>query len=213
MIFSVNFGGYVFAINQKPANVYVTLETPLYQSPNITAPLIKENESTFYVPTGTVLTVVQDYTDSTNTFYKVNIYNIVPSTNETDTAYILIAHTIDLKVKSPQKKLDVNATVKNDNSKIYRLNPETNQFEEIGLTLNKDTKIRILDNGYEKNKEYTHISFYSNDQEILSYYIKTADIYAKGISYTIVAACLTLFACVSIILVLLGIKSKKKRKK
>ena len=211
-IFSSGYGEAVFALNQNPdpEQIYVTLETPLYESPNINASLIKENDETIYLSVGTVLNVDQDFSDKT--FYKVKIYNIVQTANQNDTAYILIAHTLDNEYKSLQKRLDYNAVVKTDNAKIYKLNPNTNNYEETNITLSKDKKIRILDNGYEKNKEYTYISFYSNDNQIVSYYIKTADIHADGISYTIIAACLTLFACASIVLILLGIKGKKKKK-
>lgn len=209
-LFPHSFCENIFAYNKKPSQVYTTLETSLYKLPNITSDCIKDSSNKIiYLKTGTTLSIVQDYTDTNDMFYKINIFGIIPEADETDTAFVLIAHTADISSKSPQKKLDYNAKVKNDNSIIYQKSGDN--YIETSTVLNSGTNVRILDNGYKNKSEYTYISFYSNDNTIVSYYIKTTNLHADGINYTIIAACFTLFACVSIILALLGVKKKKSK--
>ena len=78
--------------------------------------------------------------------------------------------------------------------------------------MNKDTKVRILD-GYNKKKEFTYISFYDSNDDIVSYYIKTSDLSVNGVNYSLIIGIISLISCISVILIVFGIKGKKKKKR
>lgn len=191
-----------FAINE-PEYVRVILETSIYSEANIKSNILKSN-----LEVNTILKVDTDFSDTM--FYKISLYEIIDSATQSDFGYILKTHTLDSSIESPNKKLDYNAEVKNDGSMLYEYDYISNTYVETQNYLNKGTKIKILD-GYDKNKEYTYIS-YENNGDIISLYIKTSNLSVKGINYSVIVAISTLFTCVIILFIVFGIKGKTKKK-
>lgn len=205
------FGDIAFAsANKIPAKVKVVLPTYIYIENRVTSEICKKDGQNLQLDVNTVLIVDKTYEDST--FYKVCLENVIEGKTGDDYGFVLIAHVIDADKKSPEKKLDSNAKIKNDNSIVYLKNDTTNEYDATSITLNKGTKVRILD-GYDKKKEFTYISFYDSDNNIVSYYIKTKDLDVKGVNYSLIVGISSLTACVSVILILLGVKGKKKKNK
>lgn len=206
-----NFNQTIFAKTEIPENVTITLETGIFTQASLNSPMLNQQNNMVKLSVGTKLDVDTTFVDVNGLFYKVSIFEIITGATDGDFGYVLIAHTIDSATKSPQKKLDANAKIKNDNSKIYTKDPTTSIFNETEITLNKNTEVRILD-GYNKNKEYTYISFLNSDKEIVSYYIKTIDLLVVGVNYSLIVGISILIACITIVLTVLGIKSKNKKK-
>ncbi len=205
------FGDIAFAgTNKIPTKVSVVLPTYVYTENDIKSEIYKQNGQDLQLSVNTVLIVNTTFEDST--FYSVCLENVVEGKTSGDYGFVLIAHVIDADKKSPEKKLDSNAKIKNDNTIAYLKNGTTDEYSETGITLNKGTKVRILD-GYDKKKEFTYISFYDNDNNIVSYYVKTKDLDVKGVNYSLIVGISSLTACVSVILILLGINGKKKKNK
>ena len=157
----------VFA-SERPNQVKVVLQTYVYTNASITSPIFQVSGKDYKLDTNTVLNVDISFND--DTFYKVNLLDIIPEKTAEDYGYMLIAHTMDANDMSPTKKLDTNAKIKNDNAIVYKKDAEGN-YVQTEITLQKDTAVKILD-GYDKKREFTYISFYDNDNNIISYYIK-----------------------------------------
>ena len=198
-----NFASSFAYATNIPSQIKTTLTTNIYEQANIKSNIIKQLE------TGVVLNV--DTAFLNNAFYKISIYNIVENSQETDFGYVMKAHCLDASINSPQKQLDYNAKIKNDNAYVFEYDQITNSYNKINISLNKNTKIKILD-GYDKNKTYTYISFYNEDDDIVSYYVKTTDISVDGINYSVIVAISTLITCAVIISIVFGLKRKKRKK-
>ncbi len=198
-----NFASSFAYATNIPSQIKTTLTTNIYEQANIKSNIIKQLE------TGVVLNVDTEFLN--DTFYKISIYNIVENSQETDFGYVMKAHCLDASINSPQKQLDYNAKIKNDNAYVFEYDQITNSYNKINISLNKNTKIKILD-GYDKNKTYTYISFYNEDDDIVSYYVKTTDISVDGINYSVIVAISTLITCAVIISIVFGLKGKKRKK-
>lgn len=200
----------VFA-NTIPSSVTVTLQTPVYTQPSLTSSMFtKQDNSVIYLAQGTTLTV--DTTFKHDMFYKVIVYKVIETAKDGDFGYVLKSQTLNSSIQSPAKKLEANATVKNNNSQIFEYNQNTNTYTLVeNLTLNQDTPVRVLD-GYDANKEYTYISFTNLNGEIVFYYIQTINLAVNGINYSVLIAIIILISCAGIIAAMLGIKSKKSKK-
>ncbi len=203
-IFEFNNSSYFAFANKEPLQIKTIIETNLYNEPNIKSTILKK------LDIGIVLTVDTEFLD--DMFYKISLYKIMEDASKTDYAYVLKAHTLDNKINSPEKNLDYNALVKNDNSILYTFDTNTDSYNQTNIILKKDTKVRILD-GYDKNKEYTYISYQDENGEILSYYIKTINLKVNGINYSVIVAISTLITCAIIISIVFGIKGRKKKSK
>ncbi len=198
-----NANSFAFA-SDVPTKVKTIIETNLYSDANIKSDIIKK------LDVGIVLNVDKEFLD--DMFYKVSLYKIIEEASENDIAYVLKSHTLDSTINSPEKKLDYNAQIKNDNSVLYTYDTNSKTYIETNITLNKDTKVRILD-GYDKNKEFTCISYQNKDGDIVSYYIKTENLKVNGINYSVIVAISTLITCAIIISIVFGIKGRKKHQK
>ena len=199
---------FVYATN-IPSRVKTLTSTPIYAEANILADFVKDDQGNdVYLNENTTLCVDTNFADTK--FYKVSLYQIVEGKTQDDYGFVLISQTLDASITSPNAKLDTNATIKNDNSILYDKNGEN--FVENGKTLKASTKIRILD-GYDKNKEYTYISYQTDDGQIYYCYAKTKDIDVKGVNYSVIVAVSILVVCASLIVIVFGLKSKKKKKK
>lgn len=201
----------------RPNKVKVVLSTYIYsevyiddelQKPTLTNPIIQVDGKDFKLKVNDELNVDTDFSD--DMFYRVNLLNLVPGKTASDFGFVLISQTIDANNSSPVKKLDFNAKIKNDNSVIYTKN-NAGEFVKTEGTLNKNTEVRILD-GYNKKKEFTYISYYDNNNNIISNYIKTTDLSVSGVNYSLIIGILSLISCISAILIVFGIKGKKRKK-
>ena len=190
--------------SEEPEKVKVVADqTIVYKQPSITSDiLIAKCEY------GTVFDVISDDSIDYKLFHKVSVVGMLE--DETiQFGYILKAHTLDIQVTSPTKALDDNGVIRNDNAVVYEL--VDNQYVQTEKTLKKDTKIRVLD-GYDSSKEYTFVSFLENDI-LVSYYVKTADVQVFGVNYSLIVAIMTLITCACALSIVLGLKAKKKKKK
>ena len=190
--------------SDEPTKIRVVAnQTIIYKEPSITSDVIISN-----CVYGTVFDVVSDDTIDYKLFYKISIAGMVQD-QTIEFGYILKSHTLDCEIYSPKKVLDDNAVVKTDNAVVYQL--VNNEFVATQKTLAKDTKLRVLD-GYDSKKEYTFVSFLEND-DIVSYYLKTSDVDAHGINYSLIVAIMTLITCACALSIVFGVKAKKKKKK
>ena len=119
------------------------------------------------------------------------------------TGYVLKTLVISNSQKSPVKKLDTNATTKNDSLLFTKPDKQS----PANKTLSKDTPVKILD-GYDKDKEFTMISFQENET-VYTYFVETKNLSVPGINYTAIIAVSTIFAGVSIALMLFKIIKPK----
>lgn len=190
--------------SDEPTQVRVVAnQTIVYKEPSITSPVLLAN-----CEYGMVFDVISDDSIDYKLFYQVSVVGKVED-QTIKVGYVLKAHTLDCEITSPTKNLDDNAIIKNDNTIVYEL--VDNQYVQTPKTLAKGTKIRILD-GYDTKKEYTFVSFVENDV-IVSYYVKTADIEVHGINYSLIVAIMTLITCACALSIVFGIKAKKKKRK
>ena len=190
--------------SEEPQKIRVVAnQTIVYKEPSITSDILIEK-----CVYGTIFDVVSDDAIDYKLFYKVSVVGLVEDQTIT-VGYVLKSHTLDSTISSPTKALDDNATIKTDNAVVYELVDQ--QYVATQKTLAKDTKIRVLD-GYDSSKEYTHISFAENDTIVL-YYVKTADVQVYGVNYSLIVAIMTLITCACALSIVFGIKAKKKKKK
>lgn len=126
---------------------------------------------------------------------------------ENQNGYILKIAVIDNSLSSPQAILQTNAKTTTQVFAYEKIGDTYFQHEEV--TLQKDTRVRILD-GYDKGKQYTLVSF-EKENISYTYYVKTALIDPDGIDRTIVLAITLILACISGGLVLFKIFKPKRK--
>ena len=207
---SVSYGKNVFA-SSIPNQVRTLTQTPIYSESDIKSEIIKNSQNKdVYLSENTILNV--DTTFANTMFYKVLTFGIVDNATQNDYGFVLISQTLDANITSPEQKLDTNAIVKNDNSPIYNYNSNDQTYSQTDVNLSKDTKVRIL-NGYDSSKTYTYISYQKQNGEICYGYIRTLDLSVNGVNYSVIVAISILVVCASILLIVFGIKGKKKHKK
>lgn len=174
----------------------------IYAEASITSEIIKDN--CLY---GTELSVFSDFEN--DKFYKVHTLSIVNGATDSDYGYVLKAYVLDTTISSPAKKLQDNASVKNDETAVFsKVGDSYIKVETISLS--KGTKIQILD-GYDQNKTYCLVCF-ENEGNLVNYYIETKNIEVYGINYSVIVAIMTLITVGCIISIVLGVKAKKKQK-
>lgn len=167
-------------------------ECSIYQDADTTSPVYQTK-----IPHKTVLDA-EDYNEK---FYLI--------TYQSQTGYILKIHTMLEENSSPKKTLVFNAKIIKD-SNIYKL--ENDRFEDTYFDkLTSGTEIRLVD-GYNKDNDYTLISYYDEQGNILTYYIETQNIQVYGIPKTVFIAISLIIFSVSIIFILFGTKIKKQKR-
>lgn len=193
LLFLPNNQDTIFANNEKQVMV-VQNQTNLYSSTDLeSVVLCKINLKT--------ILKVEDTIENNYTFYKVTYNNF--------TGFVYSNHCMDIANRSPNDYLDYNGKIISDNTKVYLSKNDTSLVSNF--TLPKDTKIQILD-GYDKNKDWTLISFIYEDISYI-YYVKTNDIHADGISKTVIIIISIVITCISLILILFGVSFKKIKRK
>ena len=201
-------GKFVYA-STIPSKVKTLSQTPIYSEASILSDFVKDSQNNdVYLQENTTLVVDTNFADTK--FYKISLYQIVEGKTQSDFGYVLISQTLDANILSPTAKLDTNAKIKNDNTVLYDLKDEN--YNPNGKTLKAKTNIRVLD-GYDKNKEYTYISYQTDDGQIYYCYAKTKDIQVEGVNYSVIVAVSILIAWASLLLIVFGLKGKKKKKK
>jgi hypothetical protein len=210
LLLPISGKGFVMATSDIPEKVVVSQSTYIYKDADIKGEILKDDTGK-YITLKQSTTLIIDITFFDSMFYKFCLENIIDGKTSDDYGFVLIAHTVDYDKQSPQKKLDSNASVKNDNSEIFTKDTtENDKYTKTDIVLKKGTKVKILD-GYNKDKQYTYISFYDENNNIVSYYIQTKDLAVSGVNYSLIVGIMSLITCVSIILILFGIKGKKKK--
>lgn len=122
--------------------------------------------------------------------------------------YVLYSQVLLSTIASPEKELDYNATLNKD-ATLYSY--ENQQYVELTQTLVNGQKVKLLD-GYNKANEYSRIQYKDSEGNILTAYVKTADISVSGISRATIGAIIIIVTTVSLVLVVFGIKGRKKKK-
>lgn len=186
---------FVFAETLPEKVRVVTVSTTLYASASTDDPIISDgiNVSARHGDEFVVIAL------STPEFYEVE-YN-------GGSAFVLKAHVLDSLVASKNIKLDTNAVIKKE-AIIYNL--AGTEFVPTEMKLEKDTRVKLLDGL--KNGEYTRISF-ELEEKTYTYYVKTDTIKADGFSAGAITAISLIICSVSIILILFGLKGKKRKSK
>jgi len=90
-------------------------------------------------------------------------------------------------------------------TKVYSISDKSKEIMEIS-----EGKELYLYEGFDRKSEFTAVKFSYNGEIILGY-VKTEDISPYGISGTLIVAITAIFACVGVIMILLGISKKKKK--
>lgn len=126
---------------------------------------------------------------------------------EADKGYVFCSQVLDVNLSSPIKDLDHNGSV-NKEATVYV--KEENSFVSTSVKLAPNQKIKILD-GYDSNTQFTRIQYKDTNGEIITAYVKTADIKTSGISRGTIGAIIIIITTVSLVLVLFGIKGKRKK--
>ena len=132
-------------------------------------------------------------------YYKVKL-------SENLEGYVLYSNVLLSSISSPKKDLDHNATT-NKKTTIYIY--DGGRLQEQTTTLPSGEKIKILELGSEG---YSRIQYKDSDGDILTVYVKTADIKTSGISRTTIGAIIIIVTTISLVLVVFGIKGNRKRK-
>lgn len=136
-------------------------------------------------------------------YYNIEINDIT----EVNSGYVLCSQVLDINISSPSKDLDYNGSL-NKESIVYL--KEENTYISTGNKLEENKKIKIID-GYDANTEYTRIQYKDQNGEILTAYVKTVDIKTSAISRETIGAIIIIVTTVSLVLVLFGIKGKRKK--
>ncbi len=141
-------------------------------------------------------------------FYYVKI------TNENgiyiESGYILKTACIDNSLSSPQKQLSTNAKII-ASANIYTFDGE-NYVQIPELKLDEGIRVKII-SGWDKNKEYTQITYQIEDGPLITNYVKTSTLNPDGIDYSIVLAITFIVIGVSITLILIKIIKPRITKK
>ena len=138
-------------------------------------------------------------------YYLVELENF----QDISEGYVFCSQVLPVQIASPNKDLDYNASVKNRASVFVLVNTS---YEPTSHILEINQEIKILD-GYNQNKEFTRIQYKDEDGDIITAYIKTEDILVSGISRTTIGALIIIVTTISLVLVLFGVKGKKKKKR
>lgn len=133
-------------------------------------------------------------------YYQVKI-------NENLSGYVLYSNVLLSSISSPKKDLDFNATT-NKKTIVYIYENGRLQ-EDPNTTLLAGEKIKILEMG---TNGYSRIQYKDLDGDILTVYVKTADIQTSGISRGLIGAIIIIVTTISLVLVVFGIKGNRKRK-
>lgn len=153
-----------------------------------------------------VLTVVSSSVGTDGfEYYLVELSNVDGYTQ----GYVFKSQVLDATITSPEKRLDSNATVASD-CDTYTLDGKN--FVKTTTRLTAGTKIKIL-SGYNTSNEYTQIQYESQEQKIVTAYIKTNAIQVSGVSRTLIGAIMIIITTVSLVLIIFGIGKKKKPQK
>lgn len=177
----------------------------IYSSVNVYESSSTESNVLTVLSYGTVLNVVLDDVlgEDGHSYVQVEITGDMANAN----GYVLKSQVLNVEYFSPQKELDHNATLAKE-SYVFTLN--VNNYEQTDIILEKDTKIKIL-SGYNTANEYTQIQYKNENGDIVTAYVKTANIKTSGISRTLIGAVLIVVTTVSLVLIIFGIKGKKKK--
>lgn len=122
--------------------------------------------------------------------------------------FVLCSQVLSTEWSSPQKELDSNASLKKD---TYIYVQKNGEYEKTEIFIKQTQKIRIID-GYDSAKVYTKIQYKDIDGDLTYGYILTEDIQVSPISRIAIGAVIIVVTTISLVLVLFGIKGKKKKK-
>ena len=200
-----------FADENDIESVTVLTPTAIYKEASLKSEIYIDN-----VAANTVLKLDNSSPQTDEMFYKVFVFGVVENTTQSDTGYVLKAHTLDSTITSPSRTLDENGKINNDATPVYEkiLVQSTNEYvyqKVDNILLKKDTPISVLD-GYEKSRPYTYIAFYGENGDIVRYYVETKNLSVPGINWSIIVAISTLVTCLTILSIIFGIKGRKKKK-
>ncbi len=121
--------------------------------------------------------------------------------------YVLCSQVLNVDLSSPVKDLDHNATLFKDAEEYTSLG---NGYIKTGKIINAGEKIKILD-GFNSNQKFTRIQYKAESGEIITAYVLTETIKTSGISRTTIGAIIIIISTISLVLILFGVKGKKKK--
>lgn len=139
-------------------------------------------------------------------YYKVDL---TAGEYEQDYGFVLKSQVVDKNFKSLQKELDSNAVMALE-SDVFVL--EKNNYISTEEKLEAGTKVKIL-SGYNKANTYTLIQYQNQENEIVTAYVKTSALKTSGVSRTLIGAIIIVVTTVSLVLIIFGVKGKKKKVK
>lgn len=204
--------GNIFYTNAEDSNKYVKVvfsSTYIYLDSDINVDYDQDGECLDVLKEekyGVLLKLVKD--EQIVGLDGLNYYCIEINGNQgAQQGYVLCSNVLYSTIQSPQKELDYNATL-NKETHIYTL--ENQNFIETNEVLKSGQKIKILD-GYNKENKYSRIQYLDEIGQILTAYVRTEDIKTSGISRSVIGAVIIIITTVSLVLLVFGIKGKKKK--
>lgn len=126
--------------------------------------------------------------------------------------YVLASSVINENEKELNVKLQTNAKL-NADSEIFALSGSEYvklKINNVDISLQKDSEIRLLEK-YDKNKTYSQISFYYNN-EIYTGYVLTSNIQVSGFNYYFLIAIFLIVIIASTVIPIVVKNWKKNRK-
>ena len=179
--------------------IYSTIN--VYSSDNITS-----SEKIATLKYNDIVTVIQESIGVDG--YEYFLIQISGIQNYTQ-GYVFKSQVLDASLLSPAKKLDSNASIKEE-CDIYTLDGKN--YVLTNTKLSSGTKIKIL-SGYNASNEYTQIQYADENERIITAYVKTSAIAVSGISTKLIGAIIIIVTSVSLVLIIFGIGKKKVKKK
>lgn len=152
-------------------------------------------------------TLIEDLADSSN----LKFYEVLDADNNI-IGYVLSSAVVLNNEHELSVKLQTNAKL-NKQSEIYTL--KDNEYVKLNIdgtdiVLQENTEIKMLEK-YDKNKTYTQISFYHNN-EIVTGYVLTKNIQVSGFNYYFLIAIFLIVIIASTVIPIV-VKNWKKKKK
>lgn len=194
-----------------PVNTALSVITDyayVYSAPNFSSSHVKTNENVdLKLEHGDSVTIYSEELYN-NQFYRITCIKDNIKYGDTSDCYVFSECVAKL-----EKEQDIVLTYNGETSIetiVYSLDNGSDENVEIAR-LDKQTQIYLYE-GYNRKAEWTNIKF-SYDGKIMLGKIKTEDIKPYGINNVLIISVTAIFACVSVIFILLGINKKSLRKK
>lgn len=120
-------------------------------------------------------------------------------------AYVFSSQVAPLEYSSPKRSLGTNATITKQ-AKLYT--KVGTSFEPTDIELEAGAKVRLIG---DRKENYSKIQYQDDDGDVRTFYVESSLIKMNGVSRATVGAIFIIVTTISIVLIIFGVKGKKKR--